>query len=106
VLELVHQSSAHSFVVALNARTEDGTDPSWIWDVPFERLHGRQVVCSGERAADLAVRLTYAGVRHAFRPDAASALDAAPGRHVDFAGNYSAFQQFRRLLRERGATGG
>ena len=26
--------------VAINARTADGFDPSWLWDVPFERLAG------------------------------------------------------------------
>ena len=27
-------------VVAINARIADGRDPSWLWDVPFERLAG------------------------------------------------------------------
>ena len=27
-------------VVAINARTADGHDPSWLWDVPFEQLAG------------------------------------------------------------------
>ncbi|HZQ26621.1 MAG TPA: DUF1727 domain-containing protein [Acidimicrobiales bacterium] len=99
VLELLATSDADSFVIALNARGEDGTDPSWIWDVPFERLRDRYVVCAGERAADLAVRLTYAGVQYAYEPAPAAALDAAPGSSVDLAANYSAFQQFRRVLR-------
>jgi UDP-N-acetylmuramyl tripeptide synthase len=100
VLELLATSDADSFVIALNARGEDGTDPSWIWDVPFERLQGRSVVCAGERAADLAVRLTYAGVSYAYEPSPAAALDAAPGPSVDLAANYSAFQQFRRVMRD------
>ena len=29
---------------AINARVADGRDPSWLWDVPFERLAGRPVV--------------------------------------------------------------
>ena len=33
-------------VVAINARTADGHDPSWLWDVSFERLAGRLVVLS------------------------------------------------------------
>jgi UDP-N-acetylmuramyl tripeptide synthase len=99
VLELLAGSDADSVVVALNARGEDGTDPSWIYDVPFERLRGRQVVCAGERAADLAVRLAYAGVDYTFAPAPAEALDAAAGRSVDLAANYSAFQQFRRVVR-------
>ena len=59
-------------VVAINARIADGRDPSWLWDVPFERLAGRSVVASGERSADLAVRLHYAGGR--------ASADPRPGR--------------------------
>ena len=49
-------------VLAINARIADGKDPSWLWDVEFERVRGRQVIAAGERAADLAVRLRYADV--------------------------------------------
>ena len=28
-------------VLSVNARTADGLDTSWLWDVPFERLVGR-----------------------------------------------------------------
>ena len=52
-------------VIAINARAADGKDPSWLWDVEFERLAGRFVVATGERRHDLAVRLLYAGVEHA-----------------------------------------
>src|SRR4029077_18341247 len=55
-------------VVVINARIADGRDPSWLWDVPFERLAGRLVVASGERSRDLAVRLRYAGVEHIHAP--------------------------------------
>lgn len=47
---------------AINARLADGKDPSWLYDVPFESLAGRHVVCLGERRLDLATRLTYANV--------------------------------------------
>lgn len=38
-------------------------DTTWLWDISFERLAGREisVVCAGPRAHDLAVRLKYAG---------------------------------------------
>jgi UDP-N-acetylmuramyl tripeptide synthase len=52
-------------VIGINARIADGHDPSWLWDVAFERLAGRLVVATGERRRDLAVRLRYAGVAHA-----------------------------------------
>ncbi|MDP3733445.1 MAG: MurT ligase domain-containing protein, partial [Candidatus Daviesbacteria bacterium] len=48
-------------LLALNDNLADGRDVSWIWDTEFEKLQSRQTICSGTRAADLAVRLKYAG---------------------------------------------
>ncbi len=64
-------------VVAINARIADGRDPSWLWDVPFERLGTRPIVASGERSADLSVRLHYAGLAHTRVDDPAAAIEAA-----------------------------
>ncbi|MHB1488449.1 MAG: DUF1727 domain-containing protein [Acidimicrobiales bacterium] len=87
-------------VLAINARTADGTDPSWLWDVPFESLAGRQVWASGDRCWDLGVRLTYAEVDHQVikEPALALAQAAGTGATVDFVGNYTAFQDVRRFL--------
>jgi UDP-N-acetylmuramyl tripeptide synthase len=48
----------------LNDRTADGKDVSWVWDADFELLADRDglVTCSGTRAAELALRLKYAGL--------------------------------------------
>lgn len=81
-------------VVGINARVADGRDPSWLWDVPFERLRGRTVVATGERCLDLGVRLRYAEVAHRTERDPVAAVRAATtGRRetVDFIGNYTAF---------------
>ncbi|MBO0828281.1 MAG: DUF1727 domain-containing protein [Streptosporangiales bacterium] len=51
-------------LVTVNARPADGGDPSWLWDVPFERLRGRTVLAAGDRRLELALRLTHADVRH------------------------------------------
>ena len=56
LLDLVAGSPA-PLVVSINARVADGADPSWLWDVPFERLAGRTVVATGDRYRDLSVRL-------------------------------------------------
>ena len=52
-------------LLALNDELADGTDVSWIWDVPFEELqlkHAKlKIIISGNRAVDLAIRLKYAG---------------------------------------------
>ena len=89
-------------VLSVNARVADSTDTSWLWDVPFERLRGRQVVATGERAADLSLRLLYAGVEHTRQPDALRALELMDCPEVDVAANYTAFTSIRdRLLAAR-----
>jgi len=100
LLELLHGGDA-PVVIGINARVADGHDPSWLWDVDFEQLRGRTVVATGERAADLAVRLRYAGVEHVTVPDQLRALvQRGPGR-VEYVGNYTAFQDLRRSLARR-----
>lgn len=85
-------------VVAINSRVADGRDPSWLWDVPFEALRGRMVVASGERCADLAVRLHYAEVDHKVVADPVAAIAAAGASEVDLVGNYTSFQTVRAAL--------
>jgi len=80
-------------VVAVNARTADGHDPSWLWDVAFERLAGRPVVATGERCLDLAVRLHYAGVEHRCERDLIRAIEAAGPGELDVVANYTALHQ-------------
>jgi lipid II isoglutaminyl synthase (glutamine-hydrolysing) len=80
-------------VLSINARTADGADPSWLYDVPFEALRGRTVVATGDRRHDLSVRLHYAEVDHVVEADQRSAIAraAALGSAVTFIGNYTAF---------------
>jgi UDP-N-acetylmuramyl tripeptide synthase len=85
-------------VVVINARTADGKDPSWLWDVAFERLAGRLVMASGERSRDLAVRLRYAGVEHQHQPDPVAAMAATGATAVDVVANYTSFQALRARL--------
>ncbi len=87
-------------VLAFNADGVDGRDPSWLYDVPFGQLSGREVVVTGRRATDLLVRLSMDGltdVREA--PDVPTAVTLLPAGPVDLVANYSAFQQARRELR-------
>src|ERR1044072_8124991 len=72
----------HDVFAVLNDRTADGHDVSWVWDADFELVADRvrRVTCSGTRAAELAVRLKYAGVpvdRLHVVPPLADGLDAA-----------------------------
>jgi lipid II isoglutaminyl synthase (glutamine-hydrolysing) len=92
-------------VISINARTADGADPSWLWDVPFERLGSRVVVATGDRCRDLSVRLQYAGVAHVVQADPQTAVRQAHGDdgdrqantagddRVDVIGNYTAFDE-------------
>jgi UDP-N-acetylmuramyl tripeptide synthase len=94
LLDLVAGAAA-PLVVSINARVADGADPSWLWDVPFERLAGRTVVATGDRYRDLSVRLRYAEVAHTTEPSPVRAVLAATGgdaaARVDVIGNYTAF---------------
>ena len=93
LLDLVADSDA-PLVVSINARIADGADPSWLWDVPYERLAGRAVVATGDRYRDLSVRLHYAGVRHTTEPEPVVAVTRAAAGSTDVVeviGNYTAF---------------
>ncbi len=95
--------------IALNDRIADGRDVSWVWDADFEILTDavRRVTCAGTRAAEMALRLKYAGWPEeaiAVEPDIATSLDAA----VTAAGRlfalptYTALLELRKLLAARG----
>ncbi len=99
-------------VLALNDRIADGRDVSWIWDVDFEGIVDRagRILCAGERAADLAVRMRYADV-HASRieivEDPLAAFDRAvagaeAGAPVYVLPTYTAMLALRRALATRG----
>ncbi|WP_312868704.1 Mur ligase family protein [Amycolatopsis pithecellobii] len=85
-------------VIAVNSREADGRDTSWLWDVPFEQLRGRKVVAAGERATDLAVRLTYAEVPHVISPDPIAAIAGLGPEPVELVANYTAFRAVRLRL--------
>ena len=96
----------------LNDRTADGRDVSWIWDADFELLAGgvRSVTCAGTRAAELALRLKYAGVapeRLHVVPQLPAALDRAlnavpPGQSLYALPTYTALLELRDELARRG----
>lgn len=78
--------------IAINAQIADGRDPSWLYDVAFERLRGHRVWCMGERRLDLATRLDYAGVDFEVVDDPIS-LAVTPGT-VALLANYTAFSEW------------
>jgi UDP-N-acetylmuramyl tripeptide synthase len=99
-------------LVALNDRIADGRDVSWIWDVDWEPLAGsaERAVATGTRAAEMALRLSYAGLpsdRLEVVGDADAALDRAVSGGagpVYVLATYTAMLELRSLLVERGAA--
>jgi UDP-N-acetylmuramyl tripeptide synthase len=62
-LSTVKDLGAKTLLIILNDKIPDGLDVSWIWDVDFEQILDKNVniIVSGLRAYDMAVRLKYAG---------------------------------------------
>lgn len=58
----IHSKHIGPLILLLNDRIPDGTDVSWIWDVDFEMLDAtkKDLIVSGDRTYDMAVRLKYA----------------------------------------------
>ena len=94
----------------LNDRTADGRDVSWVWDADWEVLapRVRRMTCSGTRAAELALRMKYAGVdrdRLQVIESLEAGLDAAlaDGDGPLYAlPTYTALLELRDLLARRG----
>jgi UDP-N-acetylmuramyl tripeptide synthase len=100
VLEVLDSEGPRPLVLVFNANQPDGRDPSWLWDVPIERLQGRPIVVAGERAADMEVRLRYAGVEHTVAPSLESALAEGRRAGADVLATYTAFWQVKRALND------
>jgi lipid II isoglutaminyl synthase (glutamine-hydrolysing) len=111
---LTLEPGEHDVFAVLNDNVADGRDVSWVWDADFEVLADRvrRVTCSGTRAAEMAVRMKYAGVpvdRIVVRESLAGGLDAAIG---DGDGplyalpTYTAMLALREELVQRGAATG
>jgi lipid II isoglutaminyl synthase (glutamine-hydrolysing) len=98
----------------LNDRTADGHDVSWVWDADFELVAPRlrSMTCGGTRAAELAVRMKYAGADTGtltIEHDLERALDGAlargeRSRPLYALPTYTALLELRELLVRRGLT--
>lgn len=85
-------------LLAVNARGPDGMDTSWLFDVDFSPLIGRPVLITGERAYDLAVRLTVNDVPFRYVPTFTEAVAMVPPGRMEVIANYTAFQDIRAEL--------
>ena len=112
VRTLVDGGAPRLAVVALNDAIADGQDVSWIWDVDFEPLLAEleQVIATGTRAAELALRCKYAGFPERaieVEPDLELALDRGlaltpPGGELVVLPTYTAMLALREIVSERG----
>ena len=101
-------------VIALNDAIADGQDVSWIWDVDFEPLleHAGLVIATGERAAELGLRMTYGGLpsdRLEVIPSLEHALDRGlglveAGTELVILPTYTAMLALRGILADRGVV--
>ena len=85
-------------LLAVNAQVPDGRDTSWLWDVDYRRLRGREVFVTGERRLDLAVRLEADEVAFRIVGSIDEAVDLAHSQAMEVIANYTAFQQIRAVL--------
>jgi len=113
VLRLVaqHPGEKHLLLVASNT-VVDGEDFAWLWDVDLEEISPQvaDVICSGTKAEELAMRLKYAEVpldRVRIIHEREAALNAAlqnagPGGTLYIMASYTPTQELRRIMQKRG----
>jgi lipid II isoglutaminyl synthase (glutamine-hydrolysing) len=115
VRTLVAAGAPRLAVIALNDEIADGRDVSWIWDADLEPLLDRleRLVVTGSRAAELALRCTYAGFppdRLEIVPDLGAALDRGleltpAGAELTVLPTYTAMLALRKIVSDRGHVG-
>jgi lipid II isoglutaminyl synthase (glutamine-hydrolysing) len=101
-----HVLAAHSNTVV------DGEDFAWLWDVDLEQLVPdlASLVVSGTRAAEVALRMKYAGANLSdirVIPGRQAALDTAlaripPGEPLYILAGYTPMREFRQIMQRRG----
>ncbi len=111
VRTLMRDPQPKRLLIALNDRIADGRDVSWIWDVDFELFDGHleHAFTTGTRAAEMALRLKYAGQPHdlvTVVSDLESAIAAVTagddGRTAYLLATYTAMLDIRHALVEQG----
>lgn len=106
-----HAGGKHLLLAASNT-VVDGEDFAWLWDVEVEEVAESilDVVCSGNKAEELAMRLKYAEVpvnKITLIQDRESALDIAlqrvePNGTLYILCGYTPTHEFRRIMQKRG----
>jgi UDP-N-acetylmuramyl tripeptide synthase len=106
-----HPGKKH-LLTAFSHTVVDGEDFAWLWDVEFEKIVPDilNVICSGNKAEEIATRLKYANIpvsKLSLQPEREAALDAAlknvePGGTLYIMSGYTPTQELRRIMQKRG----
>src|SRR5712692_3355354 len=113
ILRLIaqHPGKKHMLLAASHTIV-DGEDFSWLWDIDVEAVAQgiEDVVCSGNKPEELAMRLKYAEIpvdKISLVEDREAALDAAlknagPGGALYILSSYTPTNELRRIMQKRG----
>lgn len=113
ILRLIaqHPGKKH-LLLAVSHTVVDGEDFAWLWDVDIEEIADTvlDVVCSGNKPEELAMRVKYAEIptdKITLIPDRETALDEAlknvdPGGTLYIMSGYTPTQELRRIMQKRG----
>jgi len=115
ILRLIAQHSGQKHILLAASHTiVDGEDFSWLWDIEIEGIAQdvADVVCSGNKPEELAMRLKYAEIpvdKISQNADLESALDealknAGPGGILYILSSYTPTNELRRIMQKRGCV--
>ena len=92
--EALNSVTGNDVVLIVNSREVDGIDTSWLWDISFAGLLGKNIVVCGERGLDIAYRLHVEGIEAEITTNFESAISMfAKGSHVHVLAAYTAFHE-------------
>lgn len=108
VLRTINHKTCDKLLIIINDNYADGRDVSWLWDADFEMLkdYSGEIVVSGIRAYDMAVRMKYAGFdkeRIKVESDIKSAINytvdsVEKNAHVLIMPTYTALLEMQKIL--------
>src|SRR5437763_659653 len=112
ILRLIAQHSGQKHILLAASHTiVDGEDFSWLWDIELEEIAQDiiDVVCSGNKPEEIAMRLKYAEVpvdKISQNANLESALDqalknAGPGGTLYILSSYTPTNELRRIMQKR-----
>lgn len=109
VLRTINHKTCDKLLIIINDNYADGRDVSWLWDADFEMLkdYSGEIVVSGIRAYDMAVRMKYAGFdkdKIIVKPNIKTAINytidsAEKNSHVLIMPTYTALLEMQKILK-------